>query len=255
MKEHHRAAILDNPHITATQIQSTERLHFSNNISYIQAYRTIQAVLANMYGNQESSFGRFPAYAERLQAADPFNAVRIINSKSTGYFLAAFFALAGTRMAHWEMRPLIGFDGTHTSGRWRMTLLIAGGIDANDEVLPLAWGLVPIENEKWWTRFLRFLKASIEGTTTKGYVFISDREKGSINAVKEVFPEAYHSACCQHIADNIQVSFGVKCRPIFWKIARAKTEQLFLTALEELKEISVGAFQYVSAIKPEIYAR
>ena len=100
MKEHHCAAILNNPYITATQIQSTERLHFSNNITYIQAYRTIQAVLADMYGNQESSFRRFPVYAERLQAADPLNAVQIINSKSTGHFLAAFFAPAGTRMAH-----------------------------------------------------------------------------------------------------------------------------------------------------------
>ena len=30
-----------------------------------------------------------------------------------------------------------------------MMLLIACGIDANDKVVPLAWALVPIENEIW----------------------------------------------------------------------------------------------------------
>jgi hypothetical protein len=29
-------------------------------------------------------------------------------------------------------------------------LLIACGIDANDKVVPIAWALVPIENEAWW---------------------------------------------------------------------------------------------------------
>ena len=45
------------------------------------------------------------------------------------------------------LRSFVGIDGTHTSSRFRMTLLIAGGIDANDKTLPLAWALVPIENE------------------------------------------------------------------------------------------------------------
>jgi hypothetical protein len=36
---HHRAAIIDNPNITAKQIQSNERLQYSNQIPYLQAYR------------------------------------------------------------------------------------------------------------------------------------------------------------------------------------------------------------------------
>ena len=44
------------------------------------------------------------------------------------------------------MRTFFGVDGTQTTSRFRMTLLIVVGIDANDETLPLAWALVPIEN-------------------------------------------------------------------------------------------------------------
>ena len=39
-----------------------------------------------------------------------------------------------------------------------MMILIACGIDANDKVIPLERGLVPIENEMWWSWFLCYLK-------------------------------------------------------------------------------------------------
>jgi hypothetical protein len=42
---HYRAAIRDNPKISAKQIQSTEQLQFYNKIPYLQAYRVKQAVL------------------------------------------------------------------------------------------------------------------------------------------------------------------------------------------------------------------
>lgn len=58
--------------------------------------------------------------------------------KETGNFQAAFFVPVGLRHAHMSMRSFIGIDSTHTSSRFRMTLLIAGSIDANSETLPLA---------------------------------------------------------------------------------------------------------------------
>lgn len=99
-----------------------------------------------MYGDEAESFARFPAYAERYIAADPNNFVKIRLHKATGYFQAAFFALAGTWQSSRWLRTFFGVDGTHTSSRFRMTLLIVVGIDANNETLLLAWALVPIKN-------------------------------------------------------------------------------------------------------------
>ena len=53
------------------------------------------------------------------------------------------------------MRTFFGVDETHTSSRFRMTLLIVVGINANNETLPLAWTLVPIENQAYWTWFFK----------------------------------------------------------------------------------------------------
>jgi hypothetical protein len=45
------------------------------------------------------------------------------------------------------LRPFYALDSTYTRSRYNLTLLIAVGIDAKDYILPLAWALVPGENE------------------------------------------------------------------------------------------------------------
>jgi hypothetical protein len=156
-----------------------------------------------MYGDEADSFAKFPAYAERFQAADSGNYCRIQVHKETGHFMAAFFALASLRYAYESLREFIGIDGTYTASRFRMNLLIAGGTDANNETLPLAWALVPIENGAWWKWFLKHCKKAFKLTTVEGFIFMSDREKGLSMAIKEIFPKASSSYCCQHIANNV----------------------------------------------------
>jgi hypothetical protein len=144
LADHHRAAIIDNRDITATQLRLSERLGYSNNVSYLQAYRTIKAVRREVDGNEAESFGKFVHYGQRIEASDLDNYYRLrIDNK--GYFQAFFCALAGLRNAIKFLRRFIGLDGTHTSSRYRIQLLIAGGIDANDYILLLAYSLVPIE--------------------------------------------------------------------------------------------------------------
>jgi hypothetical protein len=86
-----------------------------------------------------------------------------------------------------------------------MTLLIASGFDANNETLPLAWALVPIESGAWWKWFLKQLKKAFDDIPDDGncVIFMSDREKGLLDALAVVFPEAIPVYCCQHIADNV----------------------------------------------------
>jgi hypothetical protein len=110
------------------------------------AYRTIQAAITEMYGDEAESFAKFPALAEQFIQADSNNYVKIRNHPTTGSFQAAFFMPAATRNAFKHLQTMYGIDGIHTSSRFRMMLLLCGGIDANNEILLLAWALVPIEN-------------------------------------------------------------------------------------------------------------
>ena len=45
--------------------------------------------------------------------------------------------------------PFTAVDGTHTKSRYQMMLLIACGIDAIYQVIPLARALVHIEETLW----------------------------------------------------------------------------------------------------------
>jgi Transposase and inactivated derivatives len=142
-------------------------------------------------------------------------------------FQAIFMAPAGTKHAFQYLHPFLGLDGAVTKSRFRLQLLVIYGIDTNDEVLPIAWGLVPIENIEWWTWFLEAFKGCFPEADWEHYVFISDREKGISSSLNKVFPTAFQAHCCQHIADNIAVEYGNKCKPLFWACIKAKTKQAY----------------------------
>jgi MULE transposase domain len=105
-------------------------------------------------------------------------------------------APASTKHAFQYLRPFLGLDGAITKSRFRMQLLVICGIDANDEVLPIAWALVLIENTKWWTWVLEAFKGCFPKTDWGGYVFILDREKGIPTSLNKVFPKAFQAYCC-----------------------------------------------------------
>lgn len=73
--------------------------------------------------------------------------------------------------------------------------MIAVGIDANDNVLPLSWALVPTESEEWWTWVCDFLKDCFTSMDSKGFV-LSDREKGLAVALRTTFQDASPAHCC-----------------------------------------------------------
>jgi hypothetical protein len=167
-----------------------------------------------MYGDEAESFSKFPALVERFQAADLDNYVKIAYHKETSHFQAAFFAPMGLRNAGRVVWSLVGIDGTHTGLKFQMTLLIAVCIDANDETLLMAWALVPIESNVWWIWFLKHFERAFAANVA-GNVFMSDREKGLPTALEKTMPDVTQAYCCQHIADNVQQRFSLKCRPLF----------------------------------------
>jgi hypothetical protein len=60
---------------------------------------------------------------------------------------------------------------------------------------------------------------------------MSDREKGISDGVSQSFPNGFQAHCCQHIADNVVQQYGMKCRPLFWKCAYAKTRVLYQVSI------------------------
>jgi hypothetical protein len=58
-------------------------------------------------------------------------------------------------------RPIISVDGTFLSGKYKGTLMVAVGMTAENQVLPLAFTLVEGENNESWTWFLGLVRKQV----------------------------------------------------------------------------------------------
>jgi len=97
---------------------------------------------------------------------------RLSYDEETGRFEAAAFALSATINACSNIQRFVVLDACHTKSKYLIMLMIAVGIDANDNAIPLAWALVLTESEEWWTWFCEFLKDAFNNLLDKGYVFM-----------------------------------------------------------------------------------
>jgi MULE transposase domain len=81
-----------------------------------------------------------------------------------------------------HLRPVITIDTGFLSGRYKDRLLMTCGYDAENKLLPLAFGIVDEENVDNWGWFMRWVHNEVIQTNMKICV-ISDRHSG----IKGVF--------------------------------------------------------------------
>ena len=91
------------------------------------------------------------------------------------------------------IHSVIVVDGTHLHEKYKGMLLIATCIDGNNNIYPIAFGIVDGENDASWLWFMTHLKASIGDIPN--LVIISDRHISIRKAVSSIFLEAFHALC------------------------------------------------------------
>ena len=118
------------------------------------------------------------------------------------------------------IRPVIVVDGTHLHEKYKGMLLIATCIDDNNNIYPIAFGIVDGENDASWLWFMTHLKASIGDIPN--LVIISDRHISIGKAVSSIFPEAFHALYIYHIRNNLMDKLKNKdIIPHFYLAAKA----------------------------------
>ena len=123
-------------------------------------------------------------------------------------------------------------------------LLAATAIDANGCLFPLAHAVVNVENDDNWLWFLQLLLTvvqshALQSLVDKALVFLSDRQKGLLEAVERVFPGCPYGYCLKHLEANFHKEFkNPKLTPFLWKAASATTQPEFDKALEDMAAIN-----------------
>ena len=159
------------------------------------------------------------------------------------------------------VRPVMSLDAAHmkTTGGGG-TMYIASVKSATNELYPVAVSLMlDPENKAGWMWFLEHMKACLPVLDTehrkanvayKRFTFMSDRNKGLLEALKEVFP-LNHSCCCAiHIARNVESKFGAKNAKFVVQLAKT-----FSTTYADdiLQRMNVPARTYVSKIDAQVW--
>ncbi|CAI9284859.1 unnamed protein product [Lactuca saligna] len=147
-------------------------------------------------------------------------------------------------------------DATHYFKRIG-ELLTAVGRDANNQMYPLAWAVVPVENKETWMWFIDLLLEDIEMGDGRGLTIISDQHKGLMEAVKERAPSCEHRNCARHIYANFKKKgfTGVEFRRLFWSAAKATTDSNFRSYMREIRTMSTEAYEHLIERDPNTWCR
>ncbi|GJR23727.1 transposase, MuDR, MULE transposase domain protein [Tanacetum coccineum] len=141
------------------------------------------------------------------------------------------------------LRPLIIIDAVHLKGLYKGTNLVAVGMDGNNQIVPIAFGICKGETGPCWTWWMSVLKEYIGDNPN--FLFISDRHPAIALAVQNEFHLAFHVVCCRHLIMNLSLK-NKKRKGLFWKICEAYTREEFVTSMRRLQLVQPDAYQKLS---------
>ncbi|KAE8816682.1 hypothetical protein D1007_05697 [Hordeum vulgare] len=132
--------------------------------------------------------------------------------------------------------------------------------DANNNMYPIAFGVVGVEDTPNWSWFLTQLKYALGGTEEGKfgkYTFMSDRQKDLLNGVTTVFPSCPHRYYLRHIYANFQRAGlrGEDLKKCMDAAAYACTEHDFQLAMESMKVECKATWEWMSRIPPQAWSR
>ncbi|KAL6141587.1 hypothetical protein ACLB2K_059875 [Fragaria x ananassa] len=146
-------------------------------------------------------------------------------------------------------RPLIGLDGCQIKGHHPGQLLTAIGIDANNGIFPIAYAMVERESEETWTWFLE-LQQDVKIERDSSYVFMTDKQKGLDNALKE------HRHYVRHLHNNFKQKHpGEVLKQLMWNAARSTTIPWFNKHMDEMKMVKDKAVDWFNDKNPSHWSR
>ena len=246
-------------HLVITQatsprdIQNCLRLRFSEIIDSQVALRAKQALLSDGLQAHRLSFSKLSAYLEALKQQNPGVHTHLSVNPTNSQFQRIFICPQESGNSFQYCRHFIAVDGTHLTGKFRMTLLLAVTIDAAGHNLLLAWSVVESENESSWEYFFHQLQIAIPAIRSEPTILISDRDKGLIKASEILSPVVLRAYCCQHLKENFTKDYGKGMESIFWAIARARLPADFEREMGELKAKKPAAEDYLRKIDPVLW--
>lgn len=159
-------------------------------LSPMKLFRARQKAKTMLHGDHGMQYAKLRLYGEMVLKYNPGSIFKVTCCERQRVdapimFKRMFVMFEGAKKAFLQgCRPFIGIDGCFLKDRYGGILLAAVAIDGNNGVLPLAIGIVEVENRDSWLFFLGLLREAIGDSMDEiQWTFISDRQKVTLNTL------------------------------------------------------------------------
>ncbi|KAL0386098.1 UNVERIFIED_CONTAM: hypothetical protein Sradi_3004100 [Sesamum radiatum] len=224
-------AIRDNPNIPVDQLKNTIMRECKVDVSRWKVMRAKKEAIDAIRGVDALQYKKLRDYCETVRAKNQRSKIilRRQEGSNPAVFDRLYYNLIALELGFLEgCRPIIGLDGCFLQTVYQRQLLVAVGRDGNDNMIPIALAVVQLENRDNWSWFISEWLEDIGALGTDRWSFISDRQKGLVEDLKELAPKSEHRYCIKHMYENFKRKFkGAELKEYFWKAASIANKQEF----------------------------
>ncbi|XP_073152947.1 uncharacterized protein [Henckelia pumila] len=204
-------------------------------ISYTKAWRSLKRAVEIFYGTWESSVQLLLKYMRALCKYNPgtvFECKHLRSNnesiKTLNYVLWAFRpSIDGFRHC-WK---IISIDSTHLYTKYKHKILISVTLDANNQMLPLAFTIVDEETSDSWK--LMVLRAAED-----------------LHYFQP--PHGVHRFCLRHVCSNFNARFkDLHLKDLCWEAGKQHQVCMFDATMEAIRNKNILAHMYLAGISKE----
>ncbi|KAL0541690.1 hypothetical protein IC582_021745 [Cucumis melo] len=223
------------------------RQDYGINMSYEKAWRARENAYERVRGSPEESYNLLRRYGEALKFTNPGTIFHM--ELEDGRFFKYLFMVVGACVRGFLncIRLVIVMDGTFLKNKYRGQLIVAVCLDGNNQIYPLAFGVVDRETDDSIQWFLEKLKGAIGEVLNLG--FVTDRKTCFAKGISSVFPSAFNDLCVQHLSQNLHDKYkNDTVATLFYNASRTYCESTFVEAWRHLLAFPNGSGKYLNDV-------
>ncbi|KAL1545789.1 hypothetical protein AAHA92_22473 [Salvia divinorum] len=231
------------PDMTIKELGRDLVQRFAHDASRWKLYHAKKKVIHMLAGTVEDHYAKLRRYILELIRVDKKERFEL-DVDIGSVFKSIYIGFSGLKKGFIKgCRRVIGLDGAFLKTYLGGVILSPVATDGNNEIFPIAWAVVQVENEVNWKWFVSILAEELNLGEGVGITIISDQQKGLENAVKNLIPLAEHRNCVRHIYSNWRKTHkDPSLKGLFWKVVTSMYIEEYNLARRELERYNAHAY-------------